>query len=100
MKETKKNTSLLSLTLGPGNKSLVRSNLRSCPLPIITLSLSRVYFFPLSSQRNKEARKKTPDLRLSPFNQRKQEKKNRRWAGFNNNLDFDDCRHPALSAME
>ena len=51
------------------------SCLRSCPLPIIPLSLSRVCFFPLSSQRNKEAKKKTPDLRLSPFNQRKQGKK-------------------------
>ena len=45
-------------------------SLRSCPLPIIPLSLSReegVNFFPLSSQRSKEAKKKkkTPDLRLT-----------------------------------
>ena len=52
MKETKTKTSLLSLTLEPRNKSLVRS--------IIIL---------------------------------KTRTQNKRWAGFNDNLDFDDSSH-------
>ena len=51
MRETKIKTSLSSLTLQPGNKSLVRS-----------------------------------------IRENKNSKQNG-WAGFNNNLAFDDCRH-------
>ena len=55
MKETKMKTSSLSLTLEPGNKSLVRSTI-----------------FLLSEKTRTQ---------------------NKRCAGFNNNLDFDDCSH-------
>ena len=55
MKETKKKTSSLSLTLKPGNKILVR------------------LIFVLVSQKTRT--------------------QNKRWAGFNNNFDFDDRSH-------
>ena len=63
MKETKIKTSLLSVTLEPRNKSLVRS--------IISL---------LSEKTRTQ---------------------NKRWAGFNDNLDFDDSSHeyPELSVQ-
>ena len=63
MKETKIKMSLLSVTLEPRNKSLVR--------PIISL---------LSEKTRTQ---------------------NKRWAGFNDNLDFDDSSHeyPELSVQ-
>ena len=64
MKETKKETSLLSLTLGPRNKSLVRSII--------------IFIFIISEKTRTQ---------------------NKRWTGFNDNLDFDDSSHeyPELS---
>ena len=55
MKETKIKTSLLSLTLKPGNKILV------CLIIFLLSEKTRT--------------------------------QNKRWAGFNNNFDFDDCSH-------